>query len=232
MANLMFSNFFGSLVAQTILFNVPLFLQAVRQFSPTRSGLYLISPLIGVTCTAVLTGFLITWTRRMKWPTVVGALTMLAGASASACLSQDLPLWTDPLLIPWVSTGQGFIFPATSIAVLALCPQDEQAVVTTTLGLVRSLGVVLGVAVSSWVLQNALISALDSSVTGTHRSEIIMKVRKSVRAIQTLDPKHRAQVITAYAAALRITFVSGIIFAILIVVLILPIRLPRLQKKG
>ena len=232
MANLMFSNFFGSLVAQTVLFNVPLFLQAVRQFSPTRSGLHLISPLVGVTTTAVLTGFLITWSRRMKWPTVVGALTMLAGASASACLSQDLPLWTDPLLIPWASTGQGFIFPATSIAVLALCPQDEQAVVTTTLGLVRSLGVVLGVAVSSWVLQNALVSALGSSVTGAHKREIIMKVRKSVTAIQTLDPKHRAQVITAYAAALRITFVSGIIFAILTVILILPIRLPRLQKKS
>ena len=142
---------------------------------------------------AVLTGFAITWSRRMKWPIVLGGLLMLLGAAATACLSPHLPLWTDLLLIPWASIGQGFIFPATSIAVLALCPQDEQAVVTTTLGLLRNVGTVLGVAVSSWVLQNALVMTLDRSVTGADKEAVILMVRKSVRSIRSLDPLHKAQ---------------------------------------
>lgn len=210
MANLMISNFLGSTVmiqcrglpispankfqvTQTVLFNVPLFLQAVRQASPTQSGLYLISPLIGVTVTAVSTGFFITWSRRMKAPMVVGVLTILLGTSATACLSPSLPRWADFLMIPGASTGQGFLFPATSIAVLALSSQDDQAVVTTTLGLLRNLGTVLGVAVSSWVLQNALVMTLEKAVTGHDRDEIILRVRRSVRAIQTLDPLHKSQ---------------------------------------
>jgi hypothetical protein len=59
------------------------------------------------------------------------------------------------LLLP-VSVGQGFLFPATSISVLAVCEQGDQAVVTSTLVLWRSLGMVLGVAVSSLLVQNGL----------------------------------------------------------------------------
>ena len=124
---------------------------------------------------------------------VVGALVILVGTAATACLSPDLPSWVDFLMIPGASTGQGFLFPATSIAVLALSSQDDQAVVTTTLGLLRNLGVVMGVAVSSWVLQNALVITLERAVTGHDRQEIIQRVRRSVRAIHSLDPLHKAQ---------------------------------------
>ena len=37
--------------------------------------------------------------------------------------------------------------------------------------------------------------------------------------------------IGAYADALRYTFVSAIVFAVLVVLLVIPIRLPRLQRK-
>lgn len=43
-SNLMWSSFFFSLANNSVLFNVPLYLQAVRQTTPTTSGLYLISP--------------------------------------------------------------------------------------------------------------------------------------------------------------------------------------------
>lgn len=86
----------------------------------------------------------------------------------------------------------------------------------------------MGVAFSSLILQNTLVAYLDMYVTGPEKEEIITRVRKSVRAIAEMDIAHQAQVIQAYEAALRWTFVSAIAFFIIVNVLIIPLKLPRL----
>lgn len=58
------------------------------------------------------------------------------------------------------------------MAVLAVSEQSEQAVVTSTLILWRSLGMVLGVASSSLVMQNALRIYLDQKVVGPKKEEV------------------------------------------------------------
>jgi len=82
---------------------------------------------------------------------------------------------------------------------LSLNAEDQQAIVTTTLGLLRNLGVILGVSVSSWVLQNKLNVYLNKYVTGsdTVKAEIIEGVRTSIETIKMLDPKAKAGVIRA-----------------------------------
>jgi MFS family permease len=233
--NLMWSNFLGAIVTNTVLFNVPLYLQAVRQTTPTVSGLFLVSPLVGVSITAVGTGFYITRTRKMKEPMVVGTFCLLLGAILVTSLSSGIPTWAVPILIPFCSIGQGFFFPSVTIAVLALNSQDEQAVVTTTLGLLRNVGAILGVAVSSWIFQNALIIYLERMVTATsqaRKSHIINKVRESIHAIADLDPLHKDQVQRAYAASLRLTFVMTIVISVVVIVIILPLKIPRLQRQS
>lgn len=232
--SLMWSNFFGAIVINTILFNIPLYLQAVRQTSPTTSGLYLLAPLAGVSITAIFVGYYITITRNMKAPMTLGTIVIFLGAIlTTTCLSPEIPTWAIPILIPFCSIGQGFAFPPTSIAVLALNAQDEQAVVTTTLGLLRSLGAILGVAISSWVMQNSLILFLQEYVTSSDpekKAWIIKTARESIAAIRDLDPKHKRQVIAAYAASLRMTFLMCIGVSFISIVLIWPLKVPRLQS--
>jgi MFS family permease len=233
-ANVIGSNFVASMTVNAVLFNVPLYLQAVRQTSPTTSGFYLFPPLFGASITAIAAGFYITLTRRLKPPMIVGSLSALGGAIAVTCLSADTPARLVPWLIPFVSIGQGAFFPAATIAVLALNSQEDQAVATTTLGLVRSLGSILGVALSSWVLQNALPIYLNKYVTAPDtatKEHIIRTVRESIRSIRHLDPLHKKQVINAYASSLRATFIVAIAFATVSALLILPARLPRLQRQ-
>lgn len=231
LGNLMWSNFFSGIVTNTVLFNVPLYLQAVKQTTPTMSGLNLLVLLVGGTVTALISGFYITLTRRMKPPMVLGTFLSLIGAICVTCLSSDTPTWAVPLLIPFCSIGQGFFYPATTIAVLALNSQAEQAVVTTTLGLVRNLGAILGVAISSWLLQNALLVYLDRGVTGPDKDRIIRTVRESVGSIRELDPEHRKQVIEAYAQSLRVTFGLAILISVVCILLIWPVHIPHLQRQ-
>ncbi|PGH19559.1 hypothetical protein AJ80_03895 [Polytolypa hystricis UAMH7299] len=230
-ANLIFGNFFGNFVIHTVLFNVPLFFQAVRQDSPSKSGLRLLTTSVGLMVTSVMTGFIITWSRRLKPTLVVGALFLVCGGITTSLLSRSIPDWLTMVLITPSSFGQGFAFPTTMMSVLATSDQADQAVVTTTLGLFRNLGSVMGVAISSWVLQNSLIYYLDNIITGPDSAGIILRVRKSISEISRLDPLHKDQAIQAYEKALRATFLSSILFGTIVVLLVLPIKLPRLGRK-
>jgi hypothetical protein len=58
------------------------------------------------------------------------------------------------------------------MSVLAVSEQAEQAVVTSTLILWRSMGNVLGVAISSLVLQNALLIYLEQKVIGPDKEDV------------------------------------------------------------
>jgi hypothetical protein len=130
------------------------------------------------------------------------------------------------------SAGSGFQFPGTFMAILTVSAQREQAAVTGTLMLWRSLGNVLGVACSSLVVQNALWYYLDEFVTpGPEKERIVALVRKSVEAIRDLPDGYREQVVMSYEAALRVTFTCLVGLAVVGVLLVAWVRLPRLGKK-
>lgn len=131
------------------------------------------------------------------------------------------------VLVP-SSLGQGFQFPGTFMAMLASSEQKEQAVVTSTLILWRMIGMVLGVAVSSLVVQNSLVYYLRAYVEGDMRDDIITRVRSSVGAIAELEQPYREQVVQSYEAALRLTFIMSTVLAAISVLIIWPVKLPRL----
>ena len=252
-ASLIFGNFFGAISINSVVFNAPLFFQAVKLASPTESGLRLIGPSLAITFSSVLTGFLITWTRRCKPTMLIGGLCLLVGGlSAAIFINVDTSDAIAMLCLAISSLGQGFAFPALTVAVLATSEQDEQAVATTTLGLWRNLGSVMGVATSSWIFQNTLLYKLKEMVTGSDKEAIIFIVRKSVQSIAGLDPVHRQQgrwsfimsflffffgakltslVTGAYMSALSVTFFSAAIWAGIMLLMHVGVRVPRLGQR-
>jgi MFS family permease len=172
--NLVFSNFFANIGVNTIIFNTPLYFQAVKLDSPSASGFRLAVHSVAITICGVSTGFFITWTGRMYGPLIIGAVALVV---ASVCLTTmcfwtDIPIVLSTAFLAPTGIGQGIAFPAASIAVLATSTQDDQAVMTSTLTLWRSLGIVLGVAISSLILQNALRLYLEVFVSGEHKAEV------------------------------------------------------------
>ncbi|KAK8127547.1 major facilitator superfamily domain-containing protein [Apiospora sp. TS-2023a] len=239
-ANMVFANFIGCVLLNSILFNAPLYFQAVLLTTATASGLRLIVPVAVAATFGTMTGFLITRTQRLKWPLVLGAIGYLLGTVTLSSLSRGWPWWAYLLVMVPSAVGQGFQFPGTFIAVLRASAQAEQAVVTSTLMLWRALGNVMGVAGSSLVLQNALLRYLQAYVSSDGTAEgdeakrrVIMKVRESVEAVAALeDPVVRGQVVRSYEAALRLTFLCCIGLAVVNMALLLPVKLPRLGTRG
>ena len=244
-ANLLWSNFFSQIGLLTIIFNAPLYFQAVKLDTPSISGFRLAAPSVTLTLCAVLTGFYINWTGRLKVPMVIGPTLMLLGSVLLSSMWDNIPKWLATIFLVPASAGQGFMYPATTMSLLAVSVKGDQAVVTASIGVFRNLGAVMGVAISSLILQNTLVGYLDSYVTGAEKEDIIQRVRKSVRAIAEMDGVHQAQgmlqtqalvekitnestVIQAYGAALRWTFISAIVFFAIVNILVITLRLPRL----
>lgn len=206
-ANMIIGNFFGAMSVNTMMFNAPLYFQAVKLASPTDSGFRLVAASIAVTLSSVGTGFFITWSRRMKPTIIIGGFCMLLGGCLAGLMNVNTPQALAMICVSFSSLGQGFSFPSLMVSMLATSDHADQAVATTTLGLARNLGSVLGVSISSWIFQNALLQALQHKVTGVNKRDIIGLVRKSISSIGDLDPVHREQgksIITHYLASLLI----------------------------
>ncbi|KAF7523040.1 hypothetical protein G7054_g11921 [Neopestalotiopsis clavispora] len=239
-ANIIFSNFVGAVLLNAILFNVPLYFQTVLLTSATESGLRLIVPQVTGATFGTATGLLITWTKRLKWPLVLGSTLTLLGTCVLSSMQRDWPWWAYLLCLMPASAGQGFHFPGAFLAVLAASEQREQAVVSSTLMLWRALGAVLGVACSSLVMQNALVVYLQRYITvvddgGEHgaawKDAVIARVRESVEEVSRLEGEVLEQVVRSYEDALRLTFLCCVGLALLSCLLIYPVRLPKLGEK-
>ncbi|KAH7411107.1 major facilitator superfamily transporter [Cadophora sp. MPI-SDFR-AT-0126] len=230
-AGLILSNFLGAIIMNAVMFNIPLYFQAVLLESATSSGLRLIVPSLAASSIGTATGFLITYTKRLKIWLVLGCVFFLIGTVALSFMHRGLVDWAYLLFLVPQSIGQGFVFPATFMAILAVSKQADQAVVTSTLILWRSMGSVLGVATGSLVLQNALLIYLEKLVIGPDKEDVIQQVRKSVRAIADLEPMYREQVIDAYAASLRATFVMSAVLSVAAFCMVVPLKLPRLGQR-
>ena len=191
--SLVFANFFGNMSIQTVIFNAPLFFQAAKLESPTDSGFRLVSTAVAVTLSSVGTGFLITWTQRLKPTIIIGTIFLIVGGCAATSMDSGIPDWLAMICISLTSLGQGFALTTLTVAALAVSGHEKQAVVNTTLLLWRNLGSVMGVAISSWIFQNTLIFKLGQSVTDPDKEQIIELVRKSVHSITELDPLHQLQ---------------------------------------
>lgn len=238
-ANMIFSNALAAFMMNAIIFNMPLFFQAVLLTSATTSGFCLMVITVVSSMSGTATGFLINWTKRLKWPMGLGTAGFLVGTIVLSSMQRGWPLVAYLLCLVPHSMGQGFQFPGTFMAILAASEQKEQAVVTSTLILWRSMGMVLGIAGSSLVVQNSLWGYLDQFVTDeaardagfTGSDEVVEKVRESVEAVAKLSGLVQEQVVRSYEAAVRATFLCCTVIAVVSVLLLVPVRLPRLGAR-
>jgi len=118
------------------------------------------------------TGFIITWSTRLKPTLILGYSLMMIGSLLLTFMNKSLPSWAYTQFIVASSMGQGFSYPSVSLSILATSTTEDLAVATNTLILWRSLGTVMGVAISSLIVQNSLLYYLNYYVTGPQKGEV------------------------------------------------------------
>lgn len=86
------------------------------------------------------------------------------------------------------------MFPASTISVLAISTHEDQAVMTSTLGLWRNLGTVMGVAISSLIVQNGLVFYLQQFLTGPNKLEVSKSIPFKTLTLTPLDHSKSSQI--------------------------------------
>lgn len=151
--------FFGSGVF-VLMYYLPLYLQAVKGSSPTRSGIQILPLMLSTVLTSILAGIYVTLVGYYTPLIIFGSALMAIGAGLITTFAIDTPFgkWFGYQIIAGLGTGVGFNIPL--VAVQTVLPMKDIPIGSVCIMFFQSLGGALFIAVGQSVFQNGLIDGL------------------------------------------------------------------------
>jgi predicted MFS family arabinose efflux permease len=199
----------------TIIF-LPVYLQAVKGFSPTASGLSLLPAIIGIFSTSITAGRLITRTGRYKIFPILGGVVLVASLLLLSTLHVDTPFWRVALYEYLFGAGLGLTMQTVVTAIQNSVEFRDMGAATSSITFFRQMGGSIGAAVFGAVLSSRLTHYLSEQLAqGGVRAGGAAKVdANNVQAIQRLAEPIKSMVLGAFSNALDDTFLVGVPFMV------------------
>ncbi|HSV67143.1 MAG TPA: MFS transporter [Mycobacteriales bacterium] len=173
---------------------LPVYLQAVKGYSPTRSGLALLPVVLGIFSTAITSGRLIVKTGRYKIYPIIGGLLLTFAVWMLAELRVDSLYWFIGLGGYLFGAGLGFTMQTIMTAVQNSIELRDMGAATSAVTFFRSMGGAIGTAVFGAVLSNRLAHHLAVGFAGGPRGAGMPggEVTGNITAIQQIPiPRSR-----------------------------------------
>jgi len=214
-------------------FNLSLYYQAVELLNAKQAGLGLIPGVLAGVSGSLLSGLIMQKTGKYYALTVLSYSVMLIG---NFIICSTTGLIVNSLIGNYVglavsSLGNGVGVTTTLVALIATAPLADQAVVIAVSYLFRSLGVVIGISVSTALVQVKLKSSLVERLHRDDVDELIRHIRESLDYVQQLDPETRGIVRTSYEKALLVAFSFATVLSTITIFCSLFIKESTLNRK-
>ncbi|KAJ9309632.1 hypothetical protein DTO217A2_922 [Paecilomyces variotii] len=144
------------LVLWCALYYMPLYYEAVKEYSPIVSGIALFPETFTVAPSAMITGILITWSGRYRWAIWLGwaIATLGMGILCIVDVNTSIPGWIFLNLVPGL--GLGILFPSIGFAVQASATPKNLSIAVAMFSFFRAFGQAIGVAIGGVVFQNRM----------------------------------------------------------------------------
>ncbi|KAJ6630339.1 MFS general substrate transporter [Mycena sp. CBHHK59/15] len=218
------NNFLLSVLSFSTVYNTPLYFTAARLRSSANAGSHLIPNSASVACGSLFAGWYMRRTGRYWKLQAFAGLCVVAANCVLSSWNADTPelvLYTT--LIP---SGFGFstTLTTTLLALIASVPREDIPLATGISYLFRTMGQVLGVALSSALTQTLLARNLRSRIVREGANDIISKILASTAYIHTLPADLQEMAMTSWALALRTVFRCQIVLAVFLFLSALPIE--------
>jgi predicted MFS family arabinose efflux permease len=209
-----FFSFGGWLAA---LYYIPLFFQAVDGHGAAASGVRLLPAIASGVSGSLCAGYVMKKTGKYYWLNLFAYTLMVLGMVVIFLFAGTIINSTWGIIVGMVFCGFGNGIGVTTslIALISNAAPKDQAVTTACSYLFRSLGSVIGISLSSTVVQQSLRNNLIRDLgSGKEADEIVQHVRRSLDYIRTLNPEVREVVRRCYGHAARDGFalMIGIVF--------------------
>ena len=209
-------NFFAFAGWMAILFYLPLFFQAVDEFSAAQAGIRLLPAIVASVAGSLSGGLLMQRTGKYYWLTVLAyataALGMLPILLCTGLVVNNTYGVSVGLVMSGLGNGVGVT--CTLIGLIANAALEDQAIATACSYLFRSLGSVVGLSLAASVVQQSLRTQLQAHLNrGKQADDIVRNVRESLEYVKTLNPDVQNIVRQCYGTATRhgFIFMAGLV---------------------
>ncbi len=200
---------FGSVVY------LPLFLQIVKEASPTASGLRMLPLMGGMLFTSILSGQLISRTGRYKIFPTVGTAVMTVGLFLLSRMSASTSLLTASAIMLTLGLGLGMVMQVLVIAVQNAVAYEDLGVATSGATLFRLIGGSLGTAVLGAVFSQRLAVNLAATMPAGAANLAATARGITARQLAALPPEvHRAYALAFTRSLDTVFFVAMSIVAV------------------
>ncbi|KAI8675104.1 MFS domain-containing protein [Fusarium keratoplasticum] len=210
------ANVCAGMAAYGYLFMLPLFFQVVLLDSATTAGARLAIPSLATPIGGVIAGIIMSRWGKLIALVRTGALLMVVGNALVTSLGFEDSTWKYFVFVFPANLGQGIIYPGILFTSLASFDHADHAVTASTVYLIRSLGTVWGVSVTSAIVQTTLSVRLPDALSEvSDKWRIIDQIRHSVDSIRHLPPDIQLKARLVYYDGLKYAFGASTAVALL-----------------
>ncbi|KAL5334503.1 major facilitator superfamily-domain-containing protein [Aspergillus crustosus] len=204
------ANICVGMAAYAFLFNLPLFFQIVLLDSASTAGARLVIPSLATPVGGLISGVIMSRYGKLSYLMRTGAILMFIGNLLVVTFQFTDSAWKYFVYVIPANLGQGIVYPAILFTVLASFGHEDHAVSASTVYLIRSLGTVYGVAITSTIVQNELTRSLPGALSRVpDKWKIINEIRHSVSAIRDLDPEVQLAARHVYYGGIKMAFAAS-----------------------
>ncbi len=196
---------------------LPLFLQVVGRKSATAAGLLLLPLILGIVCTSITSGRVISRTGRYKAFPVVGMAVMAVGLYLLSTMGPTTTEVTAGAYMVVLGLGLGMVMQVLVLTVQNAVDRRDLGTATGAATFLRSMGGSFGVALFGAVLSNRLAANLADLLPGGRLPAGISEstLRGSPKVILSLPAAVRDPVIDAFARSIDTVFLAAVPIALL-----------------
>ncbi|KAI1141746.1 MFS general substrate transporter [Hypoxylon sp. FL0543] len=210
------ANVCAGISAYAYLFLLPLFFQVVLLDSATTAGARLAIPSLATPIGGLIAGVVMSRWGKLITLVRTGAVLMAIGNGLVASLNFVDSKWKYFVYIFPANLGQGIIYPGILFTSLATFDHADHAVCASTVYLIRSLGTVWGVSISSAIVQSTLTVQLPTVLKDVpDKWRVIDAIRHSVETLRDLPPEIQLKARMVYYDGLRYSFAASTGFAVI-----------------
>lgn len=187
------------------LYYIPFYLESVKDYSPTITGVALI-PLTGAMLpTSVIVGRLMTRTGRYRWAIWLGWVITIASTGLLILLDVDIRVYAWVLVFIAVGLGHGLILMSLNFSVQALADTPSVAYAAAMYTFTRTFGMCIGVAVGGAVFQNGLKKQLGELHLPIEVANDAESFLPSLNAFPKTSVQYQTYIL-AYANSFKLVF--------------------------
>ncbi|WVW82992.1 hypothetical protein I302_105008 [Kwoniella bestiolae CBS 10118] len=214
------SSFTMVLGQYSVLYNIPLFFTIVQNRSSSNAGAHLLPNSILIGVGSLFVGWRMRHTGKYWFLGIACSSLMVLSSVGMLLWKQDSPDWLTWLAQAPGGFGYAGVLTTSLVALMTHVTRrdrSETAVATSMSYLFRTVGQVLGVAISAAIVQYAVQKDLEKNIVGPGAKEVIYDIRHSTSSIPFLSPEQREIAVNAYEHALHLVFIFNLVVSVLTV---------------